>query len=128
MSQYTEQADNFANKVGLTMNILDRSYGYHFVDDKDKRYIFKIQLKRNKKSFTFKFGQSIQTGNREPSFYELLACLQKYYVGSFENFCDEFGYDTDSRKVEKIYKAVCKEYKGVLRLFSDCMEELCEIQ
>ena len=64
-----------------------------------------------------------------PSAYDVLACLQKYDVGTFENFCSEFGYDVDSRKAEKIYKAVCDEFTNVERLFSpDEIEILQEIQ
>jgi hypothetical protein len=118
----------FANKIGLKMTILDCSYGFHFADDTNKRYIFRIKLQRGRKSFTFNFGQSVFSGNTEPSLYDVVSCLQKYDVGSFEDFCNEFGYDTDSRKAEKIYKAVCKEYQAVERLFGDVMEELNEIQ
>jgi hypothetical protein len=61
-----------------------------------------------------------------PSAYSILACLEKYDVGTFENFCSEFGYDEDSRKAEKIYKAVLDEYKSLQALFSE--EELDKMQ
>jgi len=65
----------------------------------------------------------------EPNEYDVLACLQKYDVGTFENFCSEFGYDTDSRTAEKTYKAVCDEYKQLCAIFSDDeIEQLQEIQ
>lgn len=64
-----------------------------------------------------------------PSLYDVLTCLQKYEVGSFEDFCSEFGYDTDSRNALKTYKAVLKEYKGMSNLFSnDELEILSLIQ
>jgi len=56
----------------------------------------------------------------------VLACIQKYEVGNFQNFCGDFGYDTDSRKAEKIYKAVCKEWEKVNTFFSE--SELIELQ
>jgi len=61
-----------------------------------------------------------------PNEYSLLATLQKYEVGTLENFCDEFGYDVDSKKAEKIYEAVCDEYAKVCMIFND--EELTELQ
>ena len=64
-----------------------------------------------------------------PSEYNVLACLEKYDVGTFEDFCSEFGYDEDSRTAERIYIAVIKEYKDLTRIFTEKqMEELSEIQ
>lgn len=54
-----------------------------------------------------------------PSAYSVLACLTKNDPGSLEDFCDEFGYDIDSKKAEKVYLAVCEEFKNVQALFSD---------
>ena len=63
------------------------------------------------------------------SAYDLLACLTKYDPGTFENFCSDFGYDTDSRKAESTYHAVQKEYQKVSRFFTDAeLVELQEIQ
>lgn len=66
---------------------------------------------------------------KAPTPYDVLACLQKYDIGTFEDFCSEFGYDTDSRTAEKTYKAVVDEWQNVQRLFSDSeIEQLQEIQ
>jgi len=63
----------------------------------------------------------------KPRMYDILACLQKYDVGTFEDFCGEFGYNTDSRKAEKIYNAVCEEYKQIAMLFNDEEIELLQM-
>ena len=64
-----------------------------------------------------------------PNEYDVLACLEKYDVGTFEDFCSEFGYDEDSRTAERIYIAVIKEYKDLTRISTEKqMEELSEIQ
>lgn len=66
---------------------------------------------------------------KTPTEYDLLASLTKYDPGTLEDFCSEFGYDTDSKKAEKIYNAVKEEYLKVCALFNDAeMEELSEIQ
>jgi len=49
---------------------------------------------------------------------DVLACCQLYDVGSFENFCADFGYDTDSRQAEQTYRAVCEQYRNFSRMFS----------
>lgn len=64
-----------------------------------------------------------------PSSYCVLACLTKYDPDTFENFCSEFGYDTDSKKAEKIYLSVKDEYMNVCMLFNtDELELMQEIQ
>jgi hypothetical protein len=126
-TDYRQQAIDFANKHGVKLHIGDKEYKHYFDDDKDTRFVFKCRLSRKGKSYSFTFGQSINNGDKEPELYDVLACLQKYDPGTFENFCSDFGYNSDSRKSEKIYKAVCKEWKGVERLFSDILDELQEI-
>jgi hypothetical protein len=120
MSEYTKQANAFATKYGVKLaTIGEPEYKYHFSGDNQKRYVFKMKLSRGRKSYTFSFGQSINAGAEEPTMYDVLTCLQKYEVGSFEDFCSEFGYDTDSRTAEKTYKAVCREYEAICRLFPE---------
>lgn len=58
-----------------------------------------------------------------PTTYDLLACITKYDPGTFENFCSEFDYDTDSRKAEKTYFAVQKEWEQVRRFFTQAQLE-----
>ncbi len=63
-----------------------------------------------------------------PTSYDVLSCLQKYDVGTFEDFCDEFGFDTDSHRAEKAYIGCIKEFKDLERIFTeDQLEELREI-
>lgn len=63
-----------------------------------------------------------------PTAYDVLACLTKYDPNTFEDFCSEFGYDTDSKKAEKTYNAVVKEWQMVCALFTDAeIEQLQEI-
>lgn len=64
-----------------------------------------------------------------PTAYDVFTCLTKYDPGTFEDFCSEFGYDSDSRKAEKIYKAVKNEYIQLCTLYSNAeLELMAEIQ
>ena len=137
MTNYDLQANEFAKKFKVQFTIFhtETEYRPYFSDDKGSRYVFKCRLRRNGKSYTFYFGQSIASGSSAPSLYDVLACLQKYELGSFEEFCQEFGYESFNdnytgynKKSMKLYKAVNREYKAVMRLFGDCIDELCEIQ
>lgn len=63
-----------------------------------------------------------------PNEYDVLACLEKYDVGTFKEFCSELGYDEDSRTAEKFYIASIDEYKHLTRIFTEeQMEELRDI-
>lgn len=128
-SNYTKQANDFAKTHNVKLSFIgEPEYKKHFTDDIENcRYVFKCKLSRKGKTYTFDFGQSIRAGAEEPNLYDILSCLQKYAVGDFKNFCSEFDYDEDSRRAEKIYKAVCKEWKAIDRMFSDVIEELQEI-
>lgn len=128
MSEYVKQANLFAKKHGIKLQVVgEPEYRKHFTDDKDSRWVFKMKLTRHGKSYVFHFGQSIASGGEEPNMYDILACLQKYDVGSFENFCSEFGYSEDSRSAYTTYLAVQKEWKAVDKLFGDILEEMQEI-
>ncbi len=147
-NEYTKQAQEFLDNTDTTVSAVFDSYGPHFEDDKDCRDIYNVTITRGSRSFSFKFGQSInesryhapsnynsfregykrlKAGTR-PSAYDILACLTKYDPEDFEFFCDNYGYDNDSRKAERIYNAVCKEYRNVCSLWNDSeLEQLQEI-
>lgn len=64
-----------------------------------------------------------------PTEYDILTCIQKYDPSTFENFCDEFGFSTDSISATKIYEACVKEWNGVQSIWNDEeIELLQEIQ
>lgn len=128
MNEFDLQARQFADKYGVKLTILDEDYGPFFPEDKESRSIFKCRLSRGRKSYTFRFGQALARAGEEPTMYDILAILQKSDPEDFENFCSEYGYDTDSRRAYDTWKAVTKEWKAVERLFGDCLEELWEIQ
>lgn len=101
----------------------------YFQGDKQSRDIYKCTLRNASHSYTFTFGQSIADAGKCPTSYDVISCLQKYEVGTFEDFCSEFGYDSDSRSAYKTYKAVCKEWNNICKLFtSEQLEVLRDIQ
>ena len=71
---------------------------------------------------------STGNGDNLPTAYDVLACLTKYDPGTFDEFCSEYGYNTDSRQAFKTYKAVVREWKNIEKLFSpEQIEALQEI-
>lgn len=106
--------------------------GVFIVKDKNPNLTKTFETKADAIRYAGKIGNSFNVRNnpnfKAPTPYDVLACLTKYDPGTFENFCSEYGYDADSRKAEKTYKAVCEEYTSLCTLFSsEEMEELQEI-
>jgi hypothetical protein len=128
---YLKQANDFAAKYGVKLEVVNEYYGFHFHDDKQKRQVFEMELSRNGKSYTFAFGQSIANAGEVPTMYDILACLTKYEVGSFDDFCADYGYNdlppSEYDRINALYEAVREEFEAVQRLFGDVIEELQEI-
>ena len=63
-----------------------------------------------------------------PNEYDLLACLDPDIPDTFEDFCWEFGYDTDSIKALETFEACKKQAQDLKRIFTDSqLEALSEI-
>jgi len=153
ISEYEQQGIDFLAKTGTEFRAIKLGHFPYFDDDKESRDVYQIILTRGNQVYSFRFGQCTaksetliarqkaemerrgdnrfkvaQIKIEAPNAYDVLATITKYDPGTFSDFCGEFGYDTDSRKAEKIYFAVQEEYKNIHRLFSDVMAELEEIQ
>jgi len=133
MNEYDKQARRFLAQTESGMYVDYIKYDYYFDGDKYKRDIYEIKLKRilrhRNREYKFTFGQSLAKRGEKPTEYQILACLGGNDVGSFEDFCDIFGYDQDSIKAFKIYKKVADEFKNLSLLYSDSeLEMLSEIQ
>ena len=129
-NEYLESAKRFLYKTHTEITVTFLRHGQYFPDDKETRNIYQITLANGKGKWTFTFGQSIH-GSKQgfaPNAYDVLACLTKSDPGTFENFCSDYGYGTDSRNAHKIWRAVTKEWKSIKKLFTDKeIEELQEI-
>lgn len=63
-----------------------------------------------------------------PNAYDILACLFPVYEDTFEDFCNSFGYDADSRTAEDTYKRCIEQDRQLCKLFShEELEQLAEI-
>lgn len=126
-SEYEADAQEFAQKHGIKLYVLARTRDYYFPDDDRMRTIYKMQLVRDDKSYTFTFGQSIADGNKIPTYYDVFAAMTKSDPGTFHDFCMDYGCDEFKKKSYETYKAVKREYAAMERLFGDVMDEFSEI-
>jgi hypothetical protein len=131
-STYEQQAIDFLNATNTEFKAEFVENNFYFEGDKETRDIYRITIKRGNRRYSFKFGQSIVNSgylsvNKKfelPTPYHVLACLEKYEHSTFEDFCNEFGYDTDSRSAKKIYKACKKQYTKLVELYSESEMDL----
>lgn len=110
------------NDSGFYYTINKRKVNIDRKDIATKDLKFKIKMKDHS------FMPQIDTIHYPiaPTTYDVLASLTKCDIGTFENFCSEFGYDTDSKTAEKTYLAVKNEYNQLCALFTDAEIELMQ--
>ena len=126
------QAKEFLTNCGATMKIeyltVDTNKTWN---DNVYRNVYRASIKTPLGIMSVKFWDSVYNTENdiEPTEYDILACLQKYEIGSLEDFASEFGYELDRLNTKQIYKAVCREYEKVCRCFTpEQIEQLQEIQ
>lgn len=124
MNAYEFQANKFCRDNNVIITSVFTGHKKHFNCDTQPRDTYAITILRGNASMTINFGQSIANKGKKPSSYDILACLTKYNPGSFEEFCNDFGYDADSRKAYDIYLLMCKEWQGVKDVFIGILEQL----
>jgi len=131
---YEEQGNYFLQSLGIEFNfkIAQDCYKANWATPENTCY--RVELRKNKdaenslRDYTFVvfFNQSIIASKKNitPSEYDLLACLQKYDIGTIEEFCNEFDYnlETDSIKemnyIQDTYKAVKEEFDDLRYFFT----------
>lgn len=120
-SGFEKQANDLLKSLGIEFEANFKRHGKHFAEDKESRDVFTCEFSRARNSFVLSFGQSIANsdgkGGTPPTAYDVLACITKSDPGSFEDFCSEYGYDTNSRKAESIHASVCEEWQNVSDFF-----------
>lgn len=122
MNEYTKQAEDFCQSTGTRISLKFLEYNSMPWDlNGERRNIYRIRLQVGRKSHTMTFGQSIVASNRneDPSAYDVLSCLCKADPGTFEDFCADMGFDTDSIRARDSYRAVQKEWKALERLYTE---------
>jgi hypothetical protein len=97
-------------------------------DWQKKAHPYTVKLKYDGRQMTIPFfmGQGL---SHEPTDEDVIPCLMSDYKATdetFEEFCAEFGYDTDSRKAEQIYNQCVRNGKKLEKLFGSDLESVFE--
>lgn len=140
MDNYKKQATEFLRKHNLVLNIREAMPQKEplWVKHSDKKgglygkNYFCSLTNKDGKHYSFDFWGSIHDLNtgRKPNAYDVLACLDTCSDGeSFEDFCNGYGYDTDSKMAEATYNAVMKQIAGLKAIMTpEALSELNEIR
>lgn len=101
------------NKISIKVEWVDNNPN---MADDFKGDHWKVVLRINKRQFTTYFSKGYGHNGAEPQVNEVLDCLASDAAGydnarDFEDWASEYGYDTNSRKAEKIYNTIAKQAK-----------------
>lgn len=107
-------------RVTMTAELTDRNPNMD--DDKWTREAthWKCHLQCGRRSMVVYFSQGAAISH-EPSTADILDTLggdaaSWENAGSFEEWCSEYGYDTDSRRAERTYKAIERQSADLARI------------
>jgi hypothetical protein len=91
-----------------------------YTDGMDSMDWWDVTLKMGRRQMTVPFGMGYGHGGAEPTACDVLSCLLSDVTDeSFEDWCAEFGYDTDSRRAERTYNAIKKQTKKLRQFLGD---------
>lgn len=146
MNEYIKQAKDFLKDCNATMKIfylvteINKDW-----DDKQKRDHYIVHICTPKGVMQVNYWDSVHNTRtnqerklsglpiKKPTEYDILACLQKYEVGTMEDFFSDFGYEIKCVKnitnFINTYNAVVKEYQDICCCFTpEQIEKMREIQ
>lgn len=153
MNEYIKQAKDFLSQTGTTLEyIIIGDLLPNWSQDGDKPVkTLSVTLKNGKHTYNFNFhcsqfdtygpysdrydaysstqefrarGKWRKAMSKKEYHYDILACLNVDHSEDFEDFCESFGYDSDSISGRDVYLAVRKETKNLKRLWTEKELEL----
>ena len=130
---YKKQGEDFLAETGTTMEVVEAVPQKRplWCKEGEKHGIqYAVTIKNERYSYTFDYWGSISDAEyaENPNAYDVLSCLDVLYSDTFEDFCADFGYDVDSIKAEKTYRAMQEQDRALRRLFTtEHLEKLQEI-
>lgn len=116
-----EKLTDFIAKHRITADASYADANPNMDDDGTRMDHWRVRLQRPGKRMSVYFSMGLGLGGREPGTADVLDCLASDAASvenarDFEDWCAEYGYDTDSRKAHRTY-TVCKRQAERLRKF-----------
>jgi len=132
-TDYLTDAKERLAKCGGTIRIrLSDTKPAPWDDGAGYRPHYRVTLAGPGGSYTLDFWGSLNDGQTgaEATAYDVLACLEWFDPGTFESFCGDFGYEPDSIKASKVWRAVKAQAAALQRIFpsESARQTLAEIR
>lgn len=100
-NDYVMQANEFSERNGIEIKITFKERNSNPMwEENYLRNCYSVYIRNTNSGAVMRvtFWDSIYntTHNITPTCYDILACLTKYDPGDYEDFCSEFGYETET--------------------------------
>lgn len=118
---YEEKMKEILKGAGISVDIVFITKSYTKWDKDNLHNQYKVVLKRGNKQMQYDFWDRLYNTKKglKPSKYDVISCLEWYEIYDFEDFCMNFGYDTDSIKAFETYKECQKQQKELFELIPE---------
>ena len=118
---YEKKINEILKRNGIKVNIIYIGRSTCNWDKENLHDYYKVTLTRGNKTMTFNYFASIinTEEHKKPSTYDVVSCLEWYEIYDFEDFCLNFGYDTDSIKALNTYLECQKQQKELFEIIPE---------
>ena len=115
--------EQFVATHGITAFVQPASTNPH-MEGSDNMDNYRVTLKHGKRRLTVYFSKGVGHHGKEPSAEEVIDCMASDAAGienasGFDDWCSEYGFDADSRKAERVFKACQRQARQLNQLLGD---------
>lgn len=124
------------DQIQIRADLINQSHFPNCPDDKLYHNVYDVKISYDGKKCKFKYYDSAHNTNMgiEPTRDDILQCIINDYnytmYTDFDSFCGDMGYDSDSRRAEKIYQECLRQSRKLQSVFSEYeireMQEIIE--
>ena len=109
---------------GITARASRRDGAPSYTTDMDDMDWWNVRLRLGGKIMTVPFGMGYGHEGKEPEAVDVLSCLiSDFTEDTFEQWCSDFGLDTDSRKAYRTYNQIIRQTERLREFLGDKFEE-----
>jgi len=116
---------DFIKSAGLSMSAAWTDHNPN-MDDEGRAPMdhWRCTIRSGKSRMSLVFSMGAGHDGKRPELADVLDCLASEAAGlensqNFDDWCAEYGYDTDSRRAERTFKAIERHTRSLRRVLSE---------